>query len=72
MEIATAINAVKYLHKYIHKGHDRAYVSLQADDGWRLWRRFHWTGWKFHLRLGVSYITSCNTKPVGIGISSLR
>jgi len=39
---------------------------------WRLRRRFHWTGWKFHLRLGVFCITSCNTKLVEIGISSLR
>jgi len=30
VEIATAITSVKYLHKYIHKGHDGACVSLQV------------------------------------------
>jgi hypothetical protein len=33
VEIATTITSVKYLHKYIHKGHDRACVSLQVQDG---------------------------------------
>jgi len=33
VEIATGITAVKYLHKYIHKGHDRACISAHVHDG---------------------------------------
>ena len=31
MEVATGIEVVKYLYKYIYKGHDRACVSVEAD-----------------------------------------
>jgi hypothetical protein len=32
VEIATSITAVKYLYKYVYKGHDRACVSVQVED----------------------------------------
>jgi hypothetical protein len=32
VEIATSIASVKYLHKYVHQGHDRATISLESDD----------------------------------------
>ena len=31
VEVATGIEVVKYLYKYIYKGHDRACVSVEAD-----------------------------------------
>ena len=31
VEICSSIHAVKYLFKYLHKGHDRAKVQVQAD-----------------------------------------
>jgi len=33
VEIATSISAIKYLYKYIYKGHDRASVALEPDAG---------------------------------------
>jgi Helitron helicase-like domain at N-terminus/PIF1-like helicase len=32
IEIANGILAVKYLYKYIYKGHDRSCISIQRDD----------------------------------------
>jgi hypothetical protein len=32
VEIATSIQSVKYLYKYIYKGHDRAPISVQSED----------------------------------------
>jgi len=31
VEIATSIRSVKYLYKYIYKGHDRTTVSIQSE-----------------------------------------
>src|SRR5206468_658983 len=31
VEVATSITAVKYLYKYIYKGHDRASVSVESE-----------------------------------------
>jgi hypothetical protein len=33
VEIATSISAVKYLYKYIYKGHDRTAISIQREEG---------------------------------------
>jgi hypothetical protein len=33
VEIATSIRSVKYLYKYIYKGHDRTAFSIQRDEG---------------------------------------
>ena len=32
VEIATSISSVKYLYKYVYKGHDRTAISIQRDD----------------------------------------
>jgi hypothetical protein len=32
VEVAVGIQAVKYLYKYICKGHDRSYLSLECDN----------------------------------------
>ena len=32
IEVANSILAVKYLYKYVYKGHDRTAISLQRDD----------------------------------------
>ena len=32
MEICASIESVKYIHKYIFKGHDRTILELQDDQ----------------------------------------
>src|SRR5579859_871153 len=32
VEIATSISSVKYLYKYVYKGHDRTAISIQRDE----------------------------------------
>ena len=32
IQVCTSIRAVKYLYKYIHKGHDRAAIDVIAND----------------------------------------
>ena len=38
VEIATSITAVKYLYKYVYKGHDRTCPVIQQDDGHQMVR----------------------------------
>ena len=38
VEVANSILAVKYLYKYVYKGHDRTAISLQRDDDSQLSR----------------------------------
>jgi len=33
MEVCTSVAIVKYLYKYVYKGHDRAQVDVAAPDG---------------------------------------
>jgi hypothetical protein len=33
VEVCTSVAAVKYLYKYVYKGHDRAQVDVAAPDG---------------------------------------
>ena len=33
VEVANSILAVKYLYKYVYKGHDRMSISVQREDG---------------------------------------
>ncbi len=33
MEVCTFVAAVKYLYKYVYKGHDRAQVDVATSDG---------------------------------------
>ena len=32
LEVVASIKAVKYLYKYIHKGHDRAELTMGTDE----------------------------------------
>jgi hypothetical protein len=33
VEVCTSVATVKYLYKYVYKGHDRAQVDVAAPDG---------------------------------------
>jgi len=33
VEVCTSVAVVKYLYKYVYKGHDRAQVDVVAPDG---------------------------------------
>ena len=33
VEVFSGVKAIKYLYKYIYKGHDRCAVYVQSDDG---------------------------------------
>jgi len=33
VEVCSVIKAIKYLYKYIYKGHDRCAIYVQSDDG---------------------------------------
>ena len=33
VEVCSEVKAIKYLYKYIYKGHDRCAVYVQSDDG---------------------------------------
>ena len=33
VEVCSRVKAIKYLYKYIYKGHDRCAIYIQSDDG---------------------------------------